>query len=156
MLFAPGRIVLNSVISNNKEIFGLSLNKIIIKDRIPNRYDVLKNLIMTSLISFFAIAILPFRKLNAMKYQLEAIKWSLRASNYYIYKDSKSLKLIINQLLNNEKLKKKKNHRIFFNIFLDLRIKIKKNINFMLKSPLEIFNIHKNAFHCKNLYEYKK
>ncbi|MBN1214786.1 MAG: hypothetical protein JXA99_05020 [Candidatus Lokiarchaeota archaeon] len=155
-LFAPERIVLNSVINNHKELYGPSLNELIIKDRIPNHYDVLKNLIMTLLISFFAIAILPFKKLNAMKYQLEAIKWSLRASNYYLYKDSKSLKLIINQFLDNENLKKKKNHRIFFNIFLDLRNKIKKNINFMLKSPLEIFNIHKNAFHYKNLYKDKK
>ncbi|MBY9007318.1 MAG: hypothetical protein KGD63_11230 [Candidatus Lokiarchaeota archaeon] len=145
-LFAPGRIILNSIISNHKELYGDSLHKIIKNNKAPNRYEILKNLAMTLIISIFSIAILPFKKLNTIKYQLEAVKWSLRASNYYIYRDSKPLSVIAKRFSKDKNLNRNKHLRNYFNDFLQLRNNPNNNILFMLKSPLKIISIHKKAF----------
>ncbi|MBY8982801.1 MAG: hypothetical protein KGD57_07625 [Candidatus Lokiarchaeota archaeon] len=150
-LFTPRKIVLNSIISNHKELYGKPLHKIIKKSLIPKQFEILKSLMMNLIISFFSIGISPLKKLNAIKYQLEAVKWSLKTSNYYIFRDSKSLKKITLRLSLDKKFKLKTKEILYFKKFLQLREKPQNNLRFMLKSPFKILQIHIKAFNFKLL-----
>ena len=141
-LFAPSKIVLCSVIDNSTILYGEDLRKKVKSNiKIPF-YDMLKSIIMNLIISIFSIIIIPFKKLNSIKYDLEAVKWALRASNYYSFEDAASLQAIINRFEVNGKknLNTKSNH--FYTKFLNLRNNPTRDIRFMIKVPLRILKIH--------------
>ncbi len=141
-LFAPRTIVLASVIDNSSILYGEDLRRIV-KERIKiPPFDMFKSTVMNMIISLFAIAILPFRSLKSMKYQLEAIKWALRASNYYSFEDSVALEKITERFstyITHEKVEKAKT---FFKEFIQLREKPRNDLFFMLRSPIRILEIH--------------
>ncbi len=145
-LFAPRKIVLNSVMSNNKEIYGESLINFIKKENTPSKWDIFKSLLMNLIISFFSIIITPFRKLNAIYYQLEAVKWSLKAVNYYIFRDSKSLNEIIIRFSNDKNNCLIRINMHYLKRFLRLRKQPFNDIRFIIRSPIKIIKIHKVAF----------
>ena len=141
-LFAPSKIVLCSVIDNSTVLYGEDLrNKVKNRIKIPF-YDMIKSIIMNLIISIFSIIILPFKKLNPVKYDLEAVKWALRASNYYCFEDAASLKAIINRFEGNKKKKQKIKSNNFYLKFLKLRNNPMRDIRFMIKVPLRILKIH--------------
>ena len=77
---------------------------------------------------------------------MEAVKWSLKASNFYSFRDSESLAILIKRFTLIEKSHgKKKRAKRFFNTFLELRKSLYVNMVFMLRAPLKILRIHING-----------
>ena len=111
---------------------------------------------MNLFISIFALAISPFRELNPIKYQLEAIKWSLKASNYFGFRDTLPLEGIIERIISMERPKKQLKTRIFFERFLELRKTPSNNdLYFMIRSPTRILKLHGKAIVYRKLLENK-
>jgi len=144
-LFAPRNIVLGNVIQNSTILFGEDLrNSIRYKIKI-SPFEIFRSMVMNLFISFFALLIGPKKELNSMKYQLEAIKWSLKASNYYCYEDSELLYKIIERFISFETPKKKAKAERYYSRFLELRKNPVNDLKFMIFSPLRILRIHLNA-----------
>jgi len=144
MLFAPRKIVLSSVIENNRSLYGESIKKNIEKPKVPT-LEIVKSLIMNLIISFFSLLISPFRSLKSIKYQLEAVKWSLRASYYYAFEDTLSLNKIIKKFSNPMIAPRFRNSKAYFQKFLSLREKLDDDILFMIRSPINILRIHRKG-----------
>ena len=110
---------------------------------------------MNLMISFFSIVISQLKKLKPIKYQLEAIKWSLKASNYYCFRDSESLKKISERFIAFEKPRFQKNAIHFFSDFLRLRRSPRNNLSFMIRCPIRIVKIHIQGISYKKLIKRK-
>jgi len=154
-LFAPRNIVLGNVIQNSTILFGEDLrNSIRNKIKISVR-EIFRSTVMNLFISFFALLISPIKELNSIKYQLEAIKWSLKASNYYCYEDSEVLHKIIERFNSFETPKKKAKAERFYSRFLELRKNPINDLKFMIFSPIRILRIHINAIIIRKLTKRK-
>ncbi|MHA1986242.1 MAG: hypothetical protein ACW98D_06360 [Promethearchaeota archaeon] len=154
--FAPRNIVLGNVISNSTTLYGDDLRDNL-KSKIQiNFIEMIKSTIMNLMISFFSIVISLFRKLDPTKYQLEAIKWALKASNFYCYRDVKDLEEITKRFISFEKPRSKKRAERFFNKFINLRKSPLEDMNFMLRSPIRIIKIHLKAIAYQKLVNKKK
>lgn len=149
LLFAPRNIVLNNVIESNKTLCGTSIDQITNKLDVPVA-DILKSLVMNLMISFFSLLISPFRSLKAIKYQLEAVKWSLRASNYYAFEEASTLDKIISRLFLNSQKNPSNKSKKFYKKFLALRDHPSEDLWFMLRSPIHILKTHRIAIMFKN------
>lgn len=144
-LFAPRHIVLSNVVINSTILYGTDLrNKIRPKIRV-SVYEMFKSMVMNLFISFFALLIFPIKKLKSIKYQLESIKWSLRSSNYYCFRDAANLDKIIERFVSVEKYSTQKKAHQFFNNFLKLRQNPYNEIRFILHCPIRILKIHIKA-----------
>ncbi|MHA1755208.1 MAG: hypothetical protein ACTSVV_00460 [Promethearchaeota archaeon] len=146
-IFAPRKIVLCSVIDNSNILYGEDLRNIVkSKVKIPV-FDMLKSTVMNLCISIFSLVISPLKKLKPMKYCLEAVKWALRASNYYAFEDTVELEKITRRFQQLEKYKMNRRHaKIFYKRFLDLRNQPRLDLGFMLRTPLRILKIHVKGF----------
>ena len=154
-LFAPRNIVLGNILTNSSILYGNDLRSRL-KPKIQITFiEMIKSTVMNLMISFFSIVISIFRKLNPEKYQLEAIKWALKASNFYCFRDSKTLKKTIDRFVSFEKPKFQKRARKFFNNFLDLRRNPQNDMNFMVRCPARIIKIHVKALLYKKLINEK-
>ncbi|MFX1454451.1 MAG: hypothetical protein ACFFDB_03665 [Promethearchaeota archaeon] len=144
-VFAPRNIVLGNVICNSTNLYGKDLrNKL--KSKIQISFiEILKSTIMNLMISFFSIIISLFRKLEPTKYQLEAVKWALKASNFYCYRDAEDLEIIINRFIAFEKPRSQIRARKFFARFMNYRNAPIGDMNFMLRCPMRIIKIHLQA-----------
>ncbi len=154
-LFAPRNIVLGNVIQNSTILFGEDLrNSIRPKIKITVR-EIFRSTVMNLFISFFALLIAPRKELNSIKYQLEAIKWSLKASNYYCYEDSESLDKIVERFISFEIPKQKIKAKRFYSKFLELRKNPINDLKFMIFSPIRILRIHVKAIIFRKLTKRK-
>ncbi|MFX1315160.1 MAG: hypothetical protein ACFE9T_04805 [Promethearchaeota archaeon] len=150
-LFAPRNIVLGNILSNSTILFGEDLrNRIRPKIRITF-LEMIRSTIMNLMISIFSMGISVFKNYDPTKYQLEAIKWSLRASNFYCFRDSESLKKITERFISFESPKFQKRAKRFFTKFLQLRQYPEKNLSFMIKCPIRIVKIHTKAILFKKM-----
>jgi len=150
-LFAPRNIVLGNVIQNSTILFGEDLrDSIRPKIKITVR-EIFRSTVMNLFISFFALLIAPRKELNSIKFQLEAIKWSLKASNYYCYEDSELLDKIVKRFISFETPKRKAKAERFYSKFLELRKNPINDLKFMIFSPLRILRIHINAITFRKL-----
>jgi predicted nucleotidyltransferase len=150
-LFAPRNIVLGNVIQNSTILYGDDLRNILRpKIKISIR-EIFRSTIMNLFISFFALLIGPNKELNSIKYQLEAIKWSLKASNYYCYEDSELLDKIVKRFISFEKVKKREKAERFYLRFLELRHKPSNDLKFMIHTPFRILRIHMKAILFRKL-----
>ena len=150
-LFAPRNIVLGNVIQNSTILFGEDLrDSIRPKIKITVR-EIFRSTVMNLFISFFALLIAPRKELNSIKFQLEAIKWSLKASNYYCYEDSELLDKIVKRFISFETPKRKAKAERFYSKFLELRRNPINDLKFMIFSPLRILRIHINAITFRKL-----
>ncbi|MFX1257547.1 MAG: hypothetical protein ACFFAN_06800 [Promethearchaeota archaeon] len=142
-LLAPKKIVLGSVVDNSNKLYGLDLRENIKKKvEIPS-FEMVKSIIMNLIISIFSTVLSPLKSLNSIKYQLEAVKWALRASNFYSFEDSKSLEITINRFIQFERSSGyKRRAKIFYKRFLSLRKNPFQDIGFMLRCPFRILKIH--------------
>ncbi|GAG46516.1 unnamed protein product, partial [marine sediment metagenome] len=102
-----------------------------------------------------ALLIAPKKELNSIKYQLEAIKWSLKASNYYCYEDSESLDKIVERFISFEIPKQKVKAERFYSKFLELRKNPINDLKFMIFSPIRILRIHLKAIIFRKLTKRK-
>lgn len=154
-MFAPRNIVLSNVIQNSTILYGDDIRNIIkSKIKISVR-EMFRSTVMNLFISFFAILIAPRKELNSIKYQLEAIKWSLRASSYYCFEDSELLNTIIQRFISFEKPKAQSKAKRFYNKFLELRNQPFNNLKFMLQCPFRILKIHIKAILFRKLTKRK-
>ena len=150
-LFAPRNIVLGNVIQNSTILYGDDLRNILRpKIKISVR-EIFRSTVMNLFISFFALLIGPNKELNSIKYQLEALKWSLKASNYYCYEDSEPLDKIVKRFISFEKPRKRAKAEQFYLRFLELRQKPSNNLKFMLHTPFRILRIHMKAILFRKL-----
>jgi len=150
-LFAPRNIVLGNVIQNSTILFGEDLrDSIRPKIKITVR-EIFRSTVMNLFISFFALLIGPIKELNSIKYQLEAIKWSLKASNYYCYEDSELLDKIVERFISFESPRHRAKAERFYLKFLELRKNPVNDLKFMIFSPLRILRIHMNAITFRKL-----
>ena len=144
-LIAPKKIVLCSVVANSSLLYGNDLREIVKKIKI-SPLDMIKSLFMNLIVLFLSIPTSMLKSFNSIKYQLEAVKWSLRAANYYAFEDSKSLEEISARFTLFEKsgrfLKYKKHAKVFYNRFLNLRKKPQRDLGFMLRCLFRILKIH--------------
>ncbi len=155
MLFAPRNIVLGNVIQNSTILFGEDLrDSIRPKIKITVR-EIFRSTVMNLFISFFALLIGPRKELNSIKYQLEAIKWSLKASNYYCYEDSEVLDKIVERFISFETPNRKAKAERFYLKFLELRKNPINDLKFMIISPFRILRIHINAITFRKLTKRK-
>ena len=116
---------------------------------------MIRSTVMNLFISFFALLIGPIKDLNSIKYQLEAIKWSLKASNYYCYEDSELLDKIVKRFISFEKPKKKLDRKMFYLRFLELRRNPSNDLKFMIYTPIRILKIHMKAILFRKLTKKK-
>ncbi|MHA1669418.1 MAG: hypothetical protein ACTSV5_02445 [Promethearchaeota archaeon] len=144
-IFAPKNIVLGNVIQNSIILYGDDLRRVIKPNIHASISEMLRSMMMNLFISFFSILIGPVRVLNGMKYQLEAIKWSLKASNFYCFGDTEPLLQIIDRFVSFEKTKKQEKTRQFFTDFLSLRDTPLNSFRFMARCPIRILKIHGKA-----------
>ena len=155
-VFAPRNIVLSNVIQNSTILYGDDLRNIIKpKIKISVR-EMFRSTVMNLFISFFALLIAPKKELNSIKYQLEAIKWSLKASNYYCFEDSELLNTIVERFISFEKPKAKLKAKSFYFSFLELRSQPLNNLKFMLQCPFRILKIHIKAILFRKLTKLTK
>jgi len=150
-LFAPRHIVLSNVIINSTILYGADLRKIIKKKIRISVFEMFKSTVMNLFISFFSLLFSPMKKLKSIKFQLEAIKWSLRTSNYYCFRDTENLNDIIERFINFEKYPLQNKARLFYNTFLKLRQEPNNNLRFMLRSPIRILKIHVKAIKYRKI-----
>jgi len=141
-VFAPRKIVLGNVLQNSTILYGKDLRKVI-KPKIKiSIIEMFRSVVMNLVISFFSIAIGPIEKLNPMKYQLEAIKWSLRASNFYCFGDTAPLANVIDRFIALEKPWKIDKAQQFYSKFMKFRKSTQIDLEFLLRSPIRILKIH--------------
>lgn len=154
-IFAPRNIVLGNVLINSTTLFGEDLRSKI-RPKIQITFlEMFKSMVMNLMISFFSILIFQLKKLKPTKYQLEAIKWSLKASNYYCFRDTKSLQKISERFISFEKPRFQKNASKFFSNFLRLRKSSRNDLSFMIRCPIRIVKIHIQGISFKKLIKRK-
>ena len=154
-VFAPRNIVLGNVLTNSTTLYGNDL-----KDKIRPKIQVtfiemIKSIIMNLMISFFSIVISFRKKLDPTKYQLTAVKWALKASNFYCFRDSESLGKITERFVSFEKPRSQKKAHRFFTDFLNLRKTPCNDMSFMIRCPFRIIKIHLKAIIYKKLIKRK-
>ncbi|MFX0057612.1 MAG: hypothetical protein ACFE85_00455 [Candidatus Hodarchaeota archaeon] len=155
-IFAPRNIVLGNVIENSTVLYGEDLrDKIKPKIRI-SMLEMFRSTVMNIFISFFALFLAPFKKLKSIKYQLEALKWTLRSSNYYCFRDSELLSKIIERFVSLEKEKNQAKAQQFFSKFIKLRKEPSNDLTFMFRNPIRIMKIHVKAIIYKKMVKGKK
>jgi len=155
-MFAPRKIVLGNVLINSSILYGDDLREDI-KPKIQiTMQEMIKSTIMNLMISLFSLAISFLKGLNPTKYQLEAIKWALKASNYYCFRDSPNLNKVIERFISFDRKKSQKKATRFFLDFLQLREFPRNNMNFMIRCPIRIVKIHTKAILFKKLVKRKE
>lgn len=155
-IFAPRKIVLGNILINSSILYGDDLREDIRPTIQITFQEMLRSTVMNLMISLFAIAISFLKNLNPTKYQLEAIKWALKASNYYCYRDSEDLKNITKRFISFEKHRSQKKARSFFSDFLQLRSSPYNDMSFMIRCPIRIIKIHIKAILFKKLIKRKE
>ncbi|UCC18932.1 MAG: hypothetical protein JSV62_12600 [Promethearchaeota archaeon] len=150
-IFAPRKIVLGNVLLNSIILYGEDLREKI-RPRIQiTIQEMFKSIVMNLMISLFSLAISFLKGLKPTKYQLEAIKWALRASNYYCFQDTANLSHVSERFISFERKKSQKKANRFFSEFLQLRKLLRDNMNFMIRCPIRIIKIHTKAMGFKKL-----
>lgn len=150
-VFAPRNIVLGNVVTNCTTLYGNDLKEKI-RPKIQITFiEMIKSTIMNLMISLFSILISTFKTLDPTKYQLTAIKWSLKASNFYCFRDSESLENISERFISFERVRGQKSAKRFFTTFLNLRKSPQNDMNFMIRCPIRIIKIHLRAILYKKL-----
>ncbi|MFX1391237.1 MAG: hypothetical protein ACFE9Z_14320 [Promethearchaeota archaeon] len=155
-IFAPRNIVLGNILTNSSILYGDDLREDIRPKIQITIQEMFRSTVMNLMISLFSLAISFLKSLKPTKYQLEAIKWALRASNYYCFRDSVNLSEIANRFISFERNNKRNKARRFFSNFLQLRQKPRIDMNFMIRCPIRIMKIHIQSIIFKKLIKRNK
>jgi predicted nucleotidyltransferase len=133
-IIAPRDIVGGGLLSHARTIYGQDLLPKIRKPRVSS-LDLTRSLLMNLVLSTSSAVLALFSK-KAVKYALEAVKWSLYARYYYIYHDSPSIDLVAHDFLDKQFLASA------IAEFLRLRESLIHYRRFLLLSPLYVIRIH--------------
>jgi hypothetical protein len=155
-VFAPRNIVLGNVLTNSMVLYGEDLRNLVRPKIRISILEMFRSTVMNLFISFFALLLSPFKKLKSIKFQLEALKWTLRSSNYYCFRDSELLTNIIERFISLEKEKNQEKAQKFFSNFIRLRKKPFNDLNFMFRNPVRIMKIHVKAIIYRKMVKRKK
>jgi predicted nucleotidyltransferase len=155
-VFAPRKIVLGNVLLNSSILYGEDLREKIKSKVQITIQEMFRSTVMNIMISLFSLVISFLKELNPTKYQLEAIKWALKASNYYCFRDSPNLNKITERFISFERKKSQKKAARFFSEFLELRKSPGNSMNFMIRCPIRIIKIHIKAILFKKLIKRKR
>lgn len=150
-VFAPRKIVLGNILLNSSILYGADLREEVRPKIQITMQEMIRSNVMNLMISLFSIAISFLKNLNPTKYQLEAIKWSLKASNYYCFRDSENLNNITKRFISFERNRSQPKAIRFFSEFLQLRNSPRNNMGFMIRCPIRIIKIHTKAISYKKL-----
>ena len=145
---APIKLVLLNVIDNSTVIYGQDLRGEVQAQLADSSFtiDIIKSLLMNLTISVLSLVLIPFKKLDPIKYVLEAIKWSAKSIHYYLFRNSEHIEKVLKKLMYIYPLSRKRTKiRQFFNRFLHLRQSPTLDIGFMIHTPLRIISMHINA-----------
>jgi len=142
-LLAPKKLVLCSVVTNSDILYGLDLREGVKKRIKISPLDMIKSVCMNLILSLFAIPLSLLNSSDSAKYQLEAVKWTLKASNYYLFKDSKPINATIKRFISLERSERnKRKAEKYYRKFLNLRKNPNVDLGFTLQSPFRIIKIH--------------
>ena len=83
MVLAPWKIVMGSVGNHSRLFYGTDLRPFL-RDPRPGPIQVAKSLAMNYCLSIANILIYALRQSN-YKYSLEAVKWAVNASGFYLF-----------------------------------------------------------------------
>jgi predicted nucleotidyltransferase len=133
-LLAPSPIVLGSVLGRIKKLYGEDLHLKVAVPK-PTPFTMIKSLAMNLLLSLFSIILYPFSS-KANKYEMEAAKWSIMASYYYLKERSPTLTQAVKYFT---KLGISKS---YLKRLLQLRNNYHNDINFGLATPFQVLKIH--------------
>jgi predicted nucleotidyltransferase len=133
-LLAPSSIVFGSVLSRVKKIYGQDVLKEATIPK-PTFFTLLKSLAMNLFLSLFTLILYPLTS-KANKYEMEAAKWSVIASYYYLRKRNPGLTEVLN-FFTRLGLSK-----YYFTRFLQLRNNYQNDLKFGLATPLYVLKIH--------------
>lgn len=152
-MFAPRNIVIKSMISSSIILLGDDL-RYIDNEIAINSFGMIKSILLNLIISFFSIGFGLIYK-NTLKYELEAIKWSLKASNFYLFNDTCELNKMMKRFV---KLSNKSKSLIsFFKRFIYLRHHPnRRSFGYSFLTPLNIIRIHNLGLSYKKLIKDKK
>ncbi|NVM35039.1 MAG: hypothetical protein HWN81_05555 [Candidatus Lokiarchaeota archaeon] len=150
-VFAPRKIVLGNIITNSSVLYGADLRDEIRPKIQITMQEMFRSTVMNIMISLFSIAISFLKNLNPIKYQLEAIKWSLKASNFYCFRDSENLDNLTKRFISFERKRLQSKAFRFFSEFIQLRNSPRNNMGFMIRCPIRIIKIHTKAISYKKL-----
>ncbi|MFX1601784.1 MAG: hypothetical protein ACFFB6_14410 [Promethearchaeota archaeon] len=155
-VFAPRHIVLGNVLINSSILYGDDLREEIRPKIQITIQEMFRSTVMNLMISLFSLSISFLKNLNPTKYQLEAIKWALKSSNYYCFRDSVNLNKVTERFISFERTKLRKKAKRFFSEFLELRAQPRNNMSFMIRCPIRIIKIHTKAILFKKLFKRKE
>lgn len=142
---APSKIVLDSVKSGATPLFGEKILRLASSKSDYSKLEIIKSLIMCLLLSAGATAILPFDK-SYMKYVLESFKWGLRSCTFYLFRESQPLKQILGNYDTYQNSLNYQNKRMkYLPRFQELRAHLELDLRFALRTPWELFKLHKAA-----------
>ena len=156
ILFAPRKIILGNILINSSILYGDDLREKIRPKIQITFFEMIKSTIMNLMISLFSIVISFLKNLNSVKYQLESVKWALKASNYFCFHDSETLERISERFISFETLKSQKKASRFYSDFLQLRKNPINRVKFMIRVPIRIIKIHVFAILHKKLIKRKE
>ncbi|MHA1520334.1 MAG: nucleotidyltransferase domain-containing protein [Promethearchaeota archaeon] len=143
-LLAPGKIVLDSLKHGASIIYGYGDITLNFSQNYYSHLQILKSLVMTLLLAFGTIFLLPIDK-KFHKYLLESYKWSLRANYFYLFHRTNQLSEIISFFasmgLSNHYLK----------WFYYCRITSGFHIRFTLQMPFQIMKLHLLSMRLKRI-----
>lgn len=142
-LLAPEQIVLDSLKKGARVLYGdVDLS---VRTEQYSLLQMLKSLAMTLVLSYGAILVIPFQQ-KFSKYLIEAYKWALRASFFYIFQRVTKLSEICDYFMQ---------HGLSQTYIQMFRFYRKKSysgyhIRFCLQVPFEIMKLHRLAFQIKH------
>jgi len=148
-LLAPDQIVLDSLKQGAKLLYG-EIDLSIKHDHYSN-IQIFKSLAMTLILSYGAIALIPFHK-KFSKYLIEAYKWALRASFFYLFQKSTPLSEICEYFITKGLSKN------YIHLFRFYRIRTYSgfHVRFLFQVPFEILKLHRLAYQLKTFSKTKK
>ena len=142
---APSKIVLDSVRAGATPLFGGDILQNSEASTPYSKLEIIKSLIMCLLLSTGATVILPFDR-SYMKYILESFKWGLRSCTFYLFRESQPLNQILGNYTTYQKSQNYENTKMKYLVrFRVLRSHPVLDLKFVLRTPWELFKLHKAA-----------
>ncbi|MHA1208457.1 MAG: nucleotidyltransferase domain-containing protein [Candidatus Freyarchaeota archaeon] len=147
-LLAPASIVFGSVLSRKVKVYGEDILGGVTIPK-PSRLTLLKSLAMNLLLSLFSLLLYPLTP-RANRYEMEAAKWSILASYYFLKKTNPGL---------NEALKffaELGLPKTYCERLLQLRMRYENDVRFGLSTPCYVLKIHVKALNRVGLISMDK
>jgi len=135
MLLAPKGLVLSGLLDHAKTLYGKDiLGKV--KPIKVNSSDLLKSLLMNTMLSLGALVLSLYKPKEAIRFSMEAVKWSMYSTYYDVFHKNDNLSQIATQFINHNVASSQ------ISRMMKLRNQIKVDRKFIFLSPVSILLIH--------------